>query len=227
MSGPRVDSRGRGAATAEPARRSIRPRRARSASTTTLGADDRRQILGALEARVEALDRAALPDVERLAGRPRARFVDESDAGDQVAAGQRAARRRRRAHPRQGWRPSASLAVLYTSAPSQPMRCLMLNGKSARSSPAALAASGCRLRGPARRGRDGRHQRHRPGAAATTRTQRSTAGRAGRVARVVRADVRSTPRTSERLVGAAVDRFGGLDILINNAGIGDLATSRR
>jgi 3-oxoacyl-[acyl-carrier protein] reductase len=38
----------------------------------------------------------------------------------------------------------------------------------------------------------------------------------------VRADVRD-PADAERLVGVAVDRFGGLDILINNAGIGIFA----
>jgi 3-oxoacyl-[acyl-carrier protein] reductase len=42
----------------------------------------------------------------------------------------------------------------------------------------------------------------------------------GRVASIA-ADVRSTPDVA-RLVGTAVDRFGGLDILINNAAFGGL-----
>jgi len=46
-----------------------------------------------------------------------------------------------------------------------------------------------------------------------------TAGRGDSLRVVaVRADVRD-PAEAERLVGVAVDRFGGLDILINNAGL--------
>ena len=41
---------------------------------------------------------------------------------------------------------------------------------------------------------------------------------------VVRGDV-SVPGDAERLVGAAVQRFGAVDILVNNAGVGKFANA--
>lgn len=56
------------------------------------------------------------------------------------------------------------------------------------------------------------------GALAEAAAELAEAGGAGRI-ETVAADVRR-PADAERLIAAAVDRFGGLDVLINNAGVG-------
>ena len=216
----RVVARERGRAAEEPASPVQSPASCSSASTTTLAPMTDVRSLGAVEARVEALDRAALPDVERLAG----------GHGGLIRRRKRCGRPGRGRPARGATAPPSSPAprmaivciatVLYTSAPRQPMRWPMLEGKCAHRHRRLSRHRSRRLRRRCSPRARRRHQRHRSGAPATTRSAARSRLRPIRVASIAARCPHHARRCEARRL--AVDRFGGLDILINNAAFGGL-----
>jgi NAD(P)-dependent dehydrogenase (short-subunit alcohol dehydrogenase family) len=209
-------------------------------SRRAVGDDDDRRAGGCGDricgsyASSEPVDRRRLEDIERFAARDRSFIVDETDFVDPVANRKRVSNRcAERSTPENGDNgqaflllcslPSTIRVICVIRVPySNGMNRMDLDGRSAvvtgGSRGIGFAIAAALVAGGSRVAIAGRSQAQLDTAANRLKSQAT--GKGDVIA--ISADV-GRASDSVRLIDSAVQRFGGLDILINNAGIGAFA----
>ncbi len=184
-----------------------------------VGGRHRLDVVCALEGGVGGFDRAGLEDVERLACSDVALLVDQQHASDRVAGGEgRSERTAEVSRAKDGDRVHR-YGIVYGGLPTAGSMMSSLDAKVAvvtggsrgigHATAAALLARGAAV------AISGTNQARLDEACAGL-----SAGGAGDRVIGIRADVRQD-REVAALIDGAVERFGGLDVLVNNAGIGE------